>query len=263
MYLRALSVMYPMETALVLSGGGFRGLAHIGVIQALEEAGVEPTLVSGTSAGAVVGALYARGHSSAEMLDFFRDIQLFSLQKYARGKPGWVDPQKFTEHFLAFFEENSFEDLKKPLYVTAVNLLDGTLRIFNEGPLVPALLASAAFPGLFAPVRIGEGYYVDGGVLNNFPIEPVAGAERIIGSYVNPFETVSPDGFHNSLQVLERVFRIITTHDARSKFGKCHLMLQPEGLEGFDTFRQKDLQDIVSLGYRHARRMLNKEALPE
>lgn len=252
-----------METALVLSGGGFRGLAHIGVIKALEEFGIEPALVSGTSAGAVVGALYAQGHGSGKMLDFFRDIQLFSLQHYARGKPGWVDPQKFTEHFLEFFPGNSFEALKKPLYVTAVNLLDGTLQIFQEGPLVPALLASAAFPGLFAPVRIGSGYYVDGGVLNNFPIEPVEEADRIIGSYVNRFETVSPDGFSNSLQVLERVFRIITTHDARSKFGKCHVMMQPDGLEQFETFRQKDLQAIVGLGYEHACRMLKKEALPE
>jgi NTE family protein len=252
-----------METALVLSGGGFRGLAHIGVIRALEEAGIEPTLVSGTSAGAVVGALYARGHSSGEMLDFFRDIQLFSLQHYAWGKPGWVDPQKFTDHLLEFFPENSFEALKKPLYVTAVNLLDGTLKIFEKGPLVPTLLASAAFPGIFAPVRIDSGYYVDGGVLNNFPVEPVAKAEKIIGSYVNPFETVSSEGFHNSLQVLERVVKIITTHDARSKFRQCHLMLQPEGLEQFETFRQKDLEAIVALGYEHARRQLNEEALPE
>jgi len=245
-----------METALVLSGGGFRGLAHIGVIQALEEAGIEPGLVSGTSAGAVVGALYAQGHSSQEMLGFFREIQLFSLQHYARGKPGWVDPQKFTAHFLKFFPENSFEALKKPLYVTAVDLLEGTLQIFREGPLVPALLASAAFPGLFAPVRIGSGYYVDGGVLNNFPVEPVEASEHIIGSYVNRFETLSPDGFQNSLQVLERVFRIVTTHDARAKFGKCHLMLQPEGLEEFETFRQKDLEAIVGLGYEHTRQML-------
>jgi NTE family protein len=251
-----------METALVLSGGGFRGLAHIGVIKALEEAGVEPTHVSGTSAGAVVAALYARGYSSQEMLGVFEGIQLFSLQNYARGKPGWVDTEKFTAHFLEFFPENSFEALQKPLFVTAVDLLDGTLKIFREGPLVPALLASAAFPGLFAPVQIGSGYFVDGGVLNNFPIEPVLGAQRIIGSYVNPFETLSPEGFNNSLQVLERVFRIVTTHDARSKFDKCHIMLQPEGLEEFETFRQKDLQAIVRLGYEHTRRMLKKEALP-
>ena len=233
-------------------------MAHIGAIKALEEKGFNPTLISGTSAGAVVGALYAGGYKSEVMLDFFQEMQLFSLRTYALGKPGWFDTEKFAGHFRKYFPDNSFEALQKSLHVTAVNLLDGTLHIFKKGPLIPALLASAAFPGLFAPVRIGEGYFVDGGVLDNFPIEPVQTAGHIIGSYVNPFETVSPEGFGNSLQVLERVFKIVTSHEARSKFDQCHVLLQPEGLKQYETFRQKDLSDIYILGYEHARSILSK-----
>ena len=80
-----------MNTGLVLSGGGVRGVAHIGAIKALEEHDIYPTHIAGTSAGAVVGALYAGGRNWEEMLDFFKTVELFTLKKYARNKPGFVD----------------------------------------------------------------------------------------------------------------------------------------------------------------------------
>jgi len=83
-----------MKTGLILSGGGYRGIAHIGAIRALEEAGLTPDAIAGTSAGAVVGALYASGLSTGEMLEFFKGIQIFNIGNYAFGKPGWLDPDR-------------------------------------------------------------------------------------------------------------------------------------------------------------------------
>ena len=151
-----------MKTALVLSGGGYRGIAHIGVLKAMEEAGLAPDMIAGTSAGAVVGALYSYGVSTEHMLKFFKGLQLLSFGNYAFGKPGWVDPDNFYEAFRELLPEDDFGSLRIPLQVTATDILTGKLEIFSQGPLIRPLLASAAFPGFFAPVEIGKGYYVDG-----------------------------------------------------------------------------------------------------
>ena len=91
-----------MTTGLVLSGGGIRGVAHIGAIKALEEYGIYPTHIAGTSAGAIVGALYAAGCNWEEMLDFFKSTEIFSLTNYAMGKPGFLDTEKFHDQLKAY-----------------------------------------------------------------------------------------------------------------------------------------------------------------
>ena len=97
------------------------------------------------------------------MLKFFKGLQIFSIGNYAFGKPGWLDPDNFYESFRKYLPVDDFSSLKIPLKVTATNILNGRLEVFQEGPLIRPLLASAAFPGVFAPVEIGDGYYVDGG----------------------------------------------------------------------------------------------------
>ena len=88
---------------LVLSGGGVRGLAHVGVIQALMDHGIDPDVVSGSSAGAVVGALYCKGYKPREMLQFFKETPLFHINKFAIGKPGFIDTDKFYRDFNKYF----------------------------------------------------------------------------------------------------------------------------------------------------------------
>jgi NTE family protein len=112
-----------MKTGLVLSGGGMRGVAHIGAIKALEEYQIYPSYIAGTSAGAVVGALYAGGCTWQKMLDFFKTVDLFSANKYARNKPGIIDASKFYDLLKEYLPEDNFAALKTPLYITATNLL--------------------------------------------------------------------------------------------------------------------------------------------
>lgn len=246
-----------MDIGLVLSGGGFRGIAHIGVIRALEEHHIYPTHISGTSAGAVVGAFYANGCPWEEILDFFKTVHLFSINNYALKKPGFVDAEKFYDRFLKYLFVDSFEHLKKHLYVTATNILDGTLKVFHQGELIRPVLASAAFPGVFAPVKIGEGYYVDGGVLNNFPTEVLkAHCDRIIGVYVNPFENVRIRDLKNFYSVVERTFKIKTAKECLVKFNDCDLVICPKDLANYSTFRVKDVDRIFNLGYKAAKNAL-------
>jgi NTE family protein len=246
-----------MKTALVLSGGGYRGIAHIGVIKALEESGLTPDLIAGTSAGAIIGALYARGTTTGEMLELFKGLQLLSFGNYAFGKPGWVDPENFRETLKKHLPKDDFDSLKIPMRVTATNILTGELEVFSEGPLIAPLLASAAFPGVFAPVVIGEGYYVDGGVMNNFPADLVRDdADVVIGVYVNPFEKVGKADIKHSFNVLERVIKIKTARDSIDKFSLCDLLIYPRELRKFSTFLEKDLDTIYDLGYREALKQL-------
>ncbi len=248
-----------MTSGLILSGGGYRGIAHIGAIRAMEEAGLTPDCIAGTSAGAVVGALYASGLSTDEMLDFFKGLQLFNFGNYAFGKPGWLDPENFYESFREFLPVDDFSALKIPLKVTATNILDGNLEVFQEGPLVRPLLASAAFPGIFAPVEIGEGYYVDGGVLNNFPADLLREeCNYLTGVYVNPFEEVARSDIKNSITVLERVLKLKTAQESISKFELCDLVVYPKKLRKYGTFMEKDLDAIFDLGYREAKAQIEE-----
>ncbi len=250
-----------MTTALTLSGGGYRGIAHIGALKALEEAGIRPGAIAGTSAGALIGALCAYGVSASDMLEFFKGIQLLSFGNYAFGKPGWVDPESFYDRFREILPEDDFGALKIPLQVTATDVLKGELKVFHEGPLIRPLLASAAFPGFFAPVAIGEGYYVDGGVLNNFPVDLLRDqAEFLIGVYVNPFEVVEKSNLKNSVSVLERVLKIKTATDSIRKFDLCDLLVYPRQLSRYSTFLEKDLDTIYELGYKEAKRRIKSAA---
>jgi NTE family protein len=247
-----------MKTGLILSGGGYRGIAHIGVIRAMEEVGLAPDAIAGTSAGAVVGALYASGLTTGEMLDFFKGLQIFSIGNYAFGKPGWLDPDNFHKSFRDFLPVDDFKSLKIPLKVTATNILNGKLKVFDQGPLVRPLLASAAFPGIFAPVEIEQGYYVDGGVLNNFPADLLREeCDYLIGVYVNPFEEVEKSDIKNSVTVLERVLKLKTAQESIRKFELCDLVVYPQKLRKYNTFLEKDLDTIFDLGYREAKRQFD------
>ena len=253
-----------MELGLVISGGGARGIAHLGALQVFREWGLAPDIISGTSAGAIIGAFYASGMEPEDIFEFIRSTEIFSFRKYARSKPGFVDTEKFYDNFRECFTSDSFAALKLPVLVTATNLLSGTPVVFSQGELIRPILASAAFPGVFTPVRIGDTYYIDGGVLNNFPVDLLVGkCRKLIGVYANPFELKGYKDFKHSLSILERAYQIRAAYDSLPKFNDCTLVISPQGLKRFNTFDLNDLETIYQLGYESALRTLdaNRELL--
>ena len=108
---------------LVLSGGGYRGAAHAGVIKAMEEFGITPDSISGASAGAIVGALYASGRNGEEILEFLKEYDALSLRHYTFQKPGLFDSAKYHEAFQVIFPEDRFEALQTPLFIAATDLI--------------------------------------------------------------------------------------------------------------------------------------------
>ena len=238
---------------IVLSGGGARGVAHAGVLKALTEHGIQVDCIAGSSSGALVGALYAAGYSSDEMLEFFVERNPFRLSYLAVGKPGWIDTSKVAADFRDYFPQDSFESLGKRLFVTATDILNGELAIFQSGPLIAAVLASCSVPLVFTPTTIGDRQYSDGGIINNFPVEPLKGrCNAIIGVYASPIRAAHQTSLKSSFAVWQRAFEVGNYFAARTKFEQCDLVLCPEPLSEYGFFDTKHIERIFEIGYRAA-----------
>lgn len=244
------------EIGLVLSGGGVRAIAHIGLIKVLLENGIVPTHVSGTSAGALVCALYAAEYNTDEMLQFFKQTPIIDFSLYARNKPGILDSSKYEKFFKKYFYENSFEKLKYPLTTTATNLLSGKLEYFNKGELIKPLIASCALPPLFSPLNINNNFYSDGGILNNFPVEPLKKKfiPKIIGSFVNPITPVLESDINTSLKLMYRVYHLGLETNNVKKFKLCNYVFSPKEIDKIGTIESKGIERAFEIGYTHAKK---------
>jgi len=160
-----------MKIGLVLGGGGARGFAHIGVLKSLEKRGLEPVAIAGCSMGGIVGALIAAGYGHQGILDIVTEIKPWKLLDV--GKMGALIGGSGMAHEMGKYLPDTFEELKIPLAVTAVDLQEGKLVIFTEGPLHPALRGTSSIPGIISPEQHGDRYLIDGGLLNNLPVDVI------------------------------------------------------------------------------------------
>jgi len=157
------------DIVLVLGGGGARGLAHIGALRAIQERGLRVRALAGCSMGGIVGAFVAAGFDADAIEEIARGIRYESLLAF--GEMGGIVGGDGLASLLAKHLPESFADLAIPLLVTAVDVQKGKLVVLNDGALVEALRATSALPGLIAPVRYGDRILVDGGLLNNLPVD--------------------------------------------------------------------------------------------
>ncbi len=244
---------------LVLSGGGVRGMAHIGVLRALEQHGIAASKVSGSSVGALVAALYANGNTIQDMLAFFKETPLFKYNFISILKPGLVDTERYFDIFKGYFPENSFAALERELYVVATNLQKGEEEFFSSGQLIPPLLASAALPPVFGPVEIKNCMYADGGIMNNFPLEPLKDkTDFMIGSNVSVIKKVSKKDINSSLQLANRTTALMIYAINREKIHQCDLIFEAMELEKIGVLDKKGIEKAYLIGYEHAARMLEK-----
>ncbi|TYC62359.1 patatin-like phospholipase family protein [Rhodobacterales bacterium] len=184
----------PPKIGLALGGGGARGLAHIPVLEALDDLGMKPARIAGTSIGAIMGAAYASGLSGEQLrtivLDLFSDrnsvlSRLWKLRpkRFAdvfRSGIVQFDPERVLEVFIAGYLPEMFEDLEIPLRLIATDFYGCREIDFESGPLLPAIAASIAVPALFRPVRFEGRHLIDGGVVNPLPFDGLRGHCDII-----------------------------------------------------------------------------------
>ena len=246
-----------LKIGIALCGGGARGIAHVGILKALEEAGIEPEFVSGTSMGAIVGAYYAEGLKPEEILDILSKPRFYKAFNIGIPYDGFTDLSYLKKLLTDNIKEDTFEALKKKLFVCVSNLNSGQYEIFGGGKLSTTVMASCAIPLLFKPVKIHNSLYVDGGLLNNLPMEPLLDCcDIIIGTNVNPNKPV--EKVEGLLNIGERCANLLIWENTRPRLRQCHIKLEIEEVFEFGTFDFKSAQQIYESGYLHTKAQIHQ-----
>ncbi|MDR0668252.1 MAG: patatin-like phospholipase family protein [Prevotellaceae bacterium] len=247
--------MAKYKTGLVLSGGGAWGFAHIGLIRALEERGIVPDIIAGTSIGAIIGACYADGYASNELLQIVEHVHMSRLATIHLPTKGLLEltwPEKLLQSIL---RAKTFEALKTPLVVAATNLSKGEIVHFRTGLLIEKVIASASVPVIFTPREINGDEYVDGGLLDNFPVTAIRDeCEQIIGMHVQPKQY--GEKLTNLLHIAGQSFLLAVRMQGYSQAHLCDLFIEPD-LTGFRFFDFSDAKKIAQSGYDAAQKRLS------
>lgn len=259
------------KIGLVLSGGGAKGFAHIGVLKVLEEAGIKIDYIGGTSMGAVIGGLYASGYNGSQIDSIFKQTnfdelindyiprssknfygkkndELYAIvlpfSNFRVGIPEALSKGMYNYNLLSSLTRNvrhvrDFNKLPTPFLCIATNIETGEEVLLNKGNLVQAMMASSAFPSLFTPVEIDGNLLVDGGVVNNYPIKEVRnlGADIIIGVDVQD-DLLKRKNLKNATRILVQITNLQSIDKMKSKIKDTDIYVKPDirdfGVISFD-----------------------------
>ncbi|MDX1751862.1 MAG: patatin-like phospholipase family protein [Salinimicrobium sediminis] len=244
-----------------MSGGSARGYAHIGVLKALHEHGIEPSIISGTSMGAVVGVLYAAGYSPGGIQKILVEETFSRMTGFSWRRTGLYKLEKMKLALEKYITKDDFSALKKPFYLGLSNLNDACKEVKHEGPLFDFLIASCSVPGIFAPIVLEEVNYVDGGLMCNLPASVIREKCRyLIGSHVN--YPGKKDLFTGPKSILERSINLGITQNARPEMQLCDFLIDPPEMQKYTLFDFSKIEEIIKAGYDHTKRMIEKGELP-
>ncbi|MFT4805135.1 MAG: NTE family protein, partial [Psychroserpens sp.] len=268
------------KVGLVLSGGGAKGFAHIGVLKVMDSLGVKVDYIAGTSMGAIIGSLYASGYSGMQLDSIFSSLDFDAVinddlprsaktfyerdntEKYgvilpfnrfklklpsalSRGQNIFNLLTKLTLHVS---EIDDFSKLPIPFFCIATNVENGKPVILDSGNLPLSITASGAFPSLFQPVAIGDELLIDGGVVNNYPIEELKakGMDIIIGVDVQD-DLATRDEMVSALDVLSQINNFRTINDMKSKSKNTDIYIKPN-IIGFTVVSFSQGREIIKNG---------------
>ena len=242
---------------LALAGGAARGVAHLGVLRALRDRGVQPDVLSGTSAGALIGALWAAGWRDEHIREAVHGFAPFQPWRYTYTRPGLFD-FRYVRHYWSRYLPERFEDLDRPLTVVVTEVATGEPRYLDSGPLEPAVLASCALPPLFESVEIDGRRYFDGGLVENLPSTPLRNrCTFLVGSEVNPDREAKLDCCDSTWGLFSRGMEVVFRAASDNSRGLCDAIIEPEGLEAIHPLDTSRLVEIEALGYDDALRALD------
>ncbi len=246
-----------MKIGLALSGGGAKGFAHLGILKALEEYGIKPDMLSGTSAGAITGAFYGYGYKPQEIFTIVSNTGFLKSVRPAWSWTGLLSLDGFREMMLKYIPENSFEALKIPLTVAATEIRLGKVVYFSEGELVNTVIASSSIPALFNPVPVNDQVFIDGGIMDNLPVRPLIGkCDFIIGSHTNPVS--QKFDIKNLREITERSLLIAINVNSGMSKSYCNVVIEPPELGNYSTLDLAKAKEIFEIGYAHTRKNFKK-----
>lgn len=244
------------NTGFALSGGFIKGFAHLGVMQALLEHDIKPDIISGVSAGALVGAFYADGNEPYRILDYFAGQRFQDLTKMIVPKAGFFDLGEFIDFLRTNIKARRIEELKLPFIATATDLDRGCSVHFRSGEIAERVAASCCMPVMFRPIKIGVTHYVDGGILMNMPVETIRkDCDRVVGINVSPMENEKYK--MNILGIATRSYHLMFRANAISACELCDLLIEPCNLRGYSNRELEKAEEIFDHGYHTALSVLN------
>jgi NTE family protein len=249
-----------MKIGLVLSGGGSRGFGHLGVLKALDELKIRPDVISGASVGSLIGAFYAYGYTADEISEIILKKGISGNIKLAFNKMGIFSLEKVEKLVKEYLPANSFESLKIHLVIATTEIRRGEIVYFRSGNnLAKVITASCAIPGIFSPVIIEGKSYIDGGVLNNMPIEPIEDEVDLkIGVNVMPIERKMPVSSAKDI-IMKSLLMSLGEQSAR-KNHKFDILIEPKNIVHFNGLSLKNAKEMFDLGYNTAIQQLQKSA---
>src|SRR5207248_6964517 len=238
---------------LALVGGFARGIVHVGVLKVLEEEGIPVSFVAGTSVGALIGAAYCSGVTPAELQKIadrvrFRDLARWTLSRY-----GFATNLRMITFLKKILKVHTFEELQIPLAVTATDFGSGEGVVFRSGPLVDAVRASCAYPGMFKPVNVNGRLMVDGLLAHAVPTVPLRemGAQRVIAIYLSA-HWVNLDGPRHIFDVIGQCFSIAQSRMCGLWENAADVILQPD-VRGFSYDGFERAPELIRAGEIAAR----------
>ncbi|MDD2916583.1 MAG: patatin-like phospholipase family protein [Candidatus Gracilibacteria bacterium] len=247
--------------SLALGGGGARGLSHIGVIRRLEELGLHPSHIAGTSMGAIIGALYALGRTSHEMEVIIQEIRMTKLIDIDF-KKGLLKGKKVTAFLDEIFGGADFSETRIPLQVVATEFDTGKKTVFREGKISDAVRASIGLPGVFTPFEYRGSVFVDGGLVNNLPVEllpegrviavsALRDIQRKIEYTRNLLSFEIPIGlFGNSYSILQKTIDImLSQNEERSRASRKDICYIHPTYTNLDYYEFHKYEDFIRAGY--------------
>jgi NTE family protein len=236
---------------LALSGGGAKGFAHVGVYRFLEECGLIPEIISGTSAGALAGVLFADGYSADDVEKIFTGREFSEFAGIHIPKSGLFDNKRFHSFLKQHLRASCFEELKIPLVVIATDLDKGQSREFRTGPVVGPVVASCCMPVIFSPVVIEGSHYVDGGLFRNFPVSNIREeCERIIGVNVSPL--IAQKYKQTLWGIAERSYHYMFRANTLEDRLLCDILVETKDVGNYKTFDLENVSQIAHIGYNAA-----------
>jgi len=251
-----------MKVGLALSGGGTKGLAHIGVIKVLEKNNIPIHFIAGTSAGAIIGGIYASGTPIEEIekkvLSFKRRDFLSFLLDFSRPQGGFVKAEKIMNVIKELIRERYIENFKIHFAAVSADIANFKEVVIDKGDVLTAIRASIAYPGLVKPVKINNAVLVDGGIVNNFPMDVLAkkGVDLIIGVMFSHPPRMKKVSYKNILTRSLAMMTMFLTYYRNKDIKNC-IVLKPN-VSGISTFSvsEKLARKAIRAGEREAKRRL-------
>jgi NTE family protein len=214
---------------LALGGGAVLGFSHVGLLMALKAAGLPVDRIAGTSAGAIVAALHAFGVGPDRTRTLLSPLSWRKVSNFSRNSLGLLSNEPLAELIRSELGDVRIEDAPLPLAIVAADIHTGEIVVLREGPLAPAVRASAAIPGIYSPVTLGGRVLVDGGIVDNVPVSPLRdmGAEVVVAATLG--ETLDFQPVRTLLGVLTNAFLIaVNTATRLNLSGRADVVIEPD-----------------------------------